>query len=189
MAFLPIKDPEEELDYHRELHTLISELSNRLKDTNLERLDKIISYGLEKVGSLVDVDRSYLCILSEDKSTFNNTHEWCADCMHPQMQNLQNIPVNTDSWWFKRLSEIDEICVPNVSSLPDTAKRFKKTLTEQSIKSLIMIPVTRKDQLIGFVGFDSVRRERNWMAVEVRLLRRMGELFSHALGLRIVGNK
>jgi len=87
MTRLPAKRPEEELKYHRELHSLIAELSTRFIEMKLDRLNETINCVLDKVGSFVDVDRSYVCTFSKDSKTFCNTNEWCADGMHPQISD------------------------------------------------------------------------------------------------------
>jgi transcriptional regulator with GAF, ATPase, and Fis domain len=185
MASLPAKASGEQRRYYQELQLLITDLSTRFAEASLDSLDETINYALSRVGSFVDVDRSYVFTFSKDGKTMSNTHEWCADCMHPQIQKLQGIIVQAGSWWMKRLTELNEICVPDVSSLPQKARRFKEALLEQSVKALIILPIIIGEHLIGFLGFDSVRRERNWKTEEIRLLAVLEELFAAGLSRRI----
>ena len=181
MAILPAKNPDEELKYQRESQALITELSSRLTDICNDKIDENINYVLEKTGSFVDVDRSYVFAFSKDGRTASITHEWCADCMQPQIHRLQNFQVDHDGWWMKRLTELEEVCVPNVSSLPNEVGYFKDTLLAQSIKAVIILPIARDEKLIGFLGFDSVRRERIWKIGEIHLLKSLGKLLADVL--------
>ncbi|MBT3362533.1 MAG: GAF domain-containing protein [Chloroflexi bacterium] len=184
MAHLPVESPQEKHNYNLKIQSLVIELSSLLMDIDSKNADAIINEVLDKVGEFVDVDRSYIFTFSSDGKTMSNTHEWCADCMHPQIQVLQNIPVEANSWWMKRLTKIKEICVPRVVSLPKVAEKFRDKLMEQTIKALIILPITKDEQLIGFIGFDSTRRERNWKIREIALLRMLGDLVAHALYIK-----
>jgi hypothetical protein len=44
-----------------------------------------------------------------------------------------------------------------------------------------LIHITKQHRLAGLIGFDSVRRERNWKRKEIQLLRLLGELVAHVL--------
>ncbi|NET46301.1 MAG: PAS domain S-box protein [Okeania sp. SIO2B3] len=51
----------------------------------------------------------------------------------------------------------------------------------QYIKSLVVVPIAYRGIFIGFLGFDSVKEEKNWSEDIIALLRIMGEMFINAL--------
>jgi PAS domain S-box-containing protein len=55
------------------------------------------------------------------------------------------------------------------------------SLEQQDIRSLVLVPFTHGDEVIGFVGFDAVRASRSWSTATIMLLRVLGDTFANAL--------
>lgn len=148
--------------FQSNLHHLISELTADLIATEDQNLDKTLNAMLEEVGQFVNSDRAYFFQFTEDGEIMNNTHEWCAAGIEPQKDNLQNLPSDTFPWWMKKLENNEDILVPQVSEMKDEAINEREILEEQDIKSVIVVPVSTGNELLGFVGFDAVRQRRDW---------------------------
>lgn len=71
-----------------ELERLIVDISTQLINLPLEKIDNKINDALKRFGKFTKVDRSFLFALSSDKKMMTNTHEWCADGIEPQIENL-----------------------------------------------------------------------------------------------------
>ncbi len=114
----------------------------------------------------------------------DNTHEWCAEGIEPQKDNLQGLPVETVPWWMKKLQGFEDIYIPRVADLPEEAASEKAILEAQDIQSLIVIPMVYRESLLGFVGFDFVREEKAWtedVDASLRVLRMAGDAIANAL--------
>jgi len=133
-------------------------------------LDKSIQEALQQLGELFDVDRTYIFEFTGDGEFMNNTHEWCAENISPQIENLQNLPSEILPWWMSLLKKGETINVPRVSEMPPQAFEEQKILAEQDIQSVLVIPIISDNGLFGFMGLDSVVRERNWSRDEIQLL-------------------
>jgi PAS domain S-box-containing protein len=100
----------------------------------------------------------------------NNTYEWCADNIRPQIDNLQNLPVEILPWWMGLLKKGETINVPRVTEMPPEAAAEKEILAEQEIQSVLVTPIRSDNELFGFLGLDSVICERDWSKDEIQFL-------------------
>jgi signal transduction histidine kinase len=114
-------------------------------------------------------------------TAISNTHEWCAPQIEPQIDTLQNIPVSIMPWWMNHLHNLQSIHIPRVSELPPEAVAEREILEAQSIKSLLVVPLVWNGHLVGFLGFDSVRRERVWHHESIAPMEMLGNIIVNAL--------
>jgi PAS domain S-box-containing protein len=175
------KEAAETLEYWMNFEKLITNISTNFINLSAEEVDNGINQALKALGEFADVDRSYVFQFSDDGNKTSNTHEWCADGITPQIDNLQNISVDSTPWWIDKLRKFETIHIPDVEKLPARAKNEKEILQAQSIKSLIAIPMVYNRWLIGFMGFDSVRRKRTWSGEIITLLTIVSEIFVNTL--------
>ena len=147
-------------------------------------LDQGINDTLAAIGNHVQVDRCYLFIVSESGTSVTNTHEWCAEGIDPEIDQLQDLPFETIKWWQPRLEAGESIYIPRVQNLPDNRQAERELLDAQAIQSLLVVPLMGPDQLRGFLGFDSVRHQRDWSTEARILLRAVADIFVGAMARR-----
>jgi PAS domain S-box-containing protein len=177
------------LYYRMEFEALVTAISTNFINLTCDEIDDGINRALQRVGEFADVDRSYVFRLCDDGMTLVNTHEWCAPGIEPQIDNLKGIPIEVVPWWMQRLRRFEDIHIPVVADLPPEAGAEKEILQSQSILSLVVIPMVCAGNLIGFVGLDSVRREKVWSQDIIALLRVVGEVFVNALQRRLADDE
>jgi len=169
------------LENRREFERLITDISRQFINLSSEQIDEGINQALGALGKFAEVDRSYIFQFFDDGRKINNTHEWRAEGITPQIDNLQNLSVDMVPWWMGKLAKFENIYIPDVEKLPARAKNEKQILQAQSIQSLIVIPMVHNRQLVGFVGFDSVRRQRTWSEEGIAMLTIVSEIFTNIL--------
>jgi len=155
----------------------------------LSDIDNGINRTLKEIGKFFGVDRSYVFMFDSDKSKASNTHEWCAKGIEPQIDNLQALPVEKFPWWTDKLRRLENIYIPRVLDLPPEADAEKEILKAQNIQSLIVVPMTYHESLVGFLGFDSVRKERVWSEDIIATLRLVGEMIASVLERKMVSDE
>lgn len=158
------------------LITVIPKISSHLISTR--DIDRAINNALDDLGRATGASRTYLFLLRDEGSKMSNTHEWCADGVTPQINNLQSLPADTFPWWMKKLQQKETIQITDVAQMPEEAKAERSILEQQDIKSLLVFPVFIKDKLSGFIGFDNVQTRGSWSDSVVLLL----QLFSEIIG-------
>ncbi|MBE0663840.1 MAG: PAS domain S-box protein [Bacteroidales bacterium] len=145
-------------------------------------LDTDIIDTLAEIGSLSQADRSYLFLIRKDEQLVDNTHEWCAPGIEPQIENLIGIPISLMPWWMEKLYADETIMIEDVGNLPAGAEAEKQLLEQQDIKSVLVLPVNVEGKLKGFIGFDFVKKHMSWSDSDLAILKITAEVMGHALG-------
>ena len=157
-------------------------LSNR-------KLFEAISNSLEIIGKSVKVDRVYYFEnnLSEGGEKLTSQRfEWSNDAVKPQINNpdLQNIPFEAFGEFVSPM-EKNEIFQAIISKLPENSDT-RKLLENQSIKSILTIPIFTKTGYWGFIGYDDCTNEREWSEAELSLLKSFANSISNAIDRNIL---
>ena len=154
-----------------ELQQLHIAISTEYINADLTDIDGLISKSLKQMGQFVEADRSYIFSYDFNNNNCSNTHEWCNDGIQPEIENLQEVPIEHIPHWLESHKNGEAFYVQNVSLLPDEGEFGLKAILEpQGIQSLIAIPMIKEGELIGFVGFDSVKKLFNYSENEKNIL-------------------
>ncbi|PSQ88302.1 MAG: hypothetical protein BRD43_04735, partial [Bacteroidetes bacterium QS_4_64_154] len=144
--------------------------------------------ALGTVGSFVGADRSYVFLFDGDpeeddlhETTQSNTHEWCADGVVSQQDRLQDMPCTAIPWWIEQMCRREPLIIPSVANLPEAADAEQEILEAQDIQSMVVLPMTQGDRLVGFVGFDAVETQVGWDEETITILRVLGDALFSAL--------
>ncbi len=178
------KSIEEELRYRIKLEEIISSLSTKFILVTPEEVEAAIHQALRTIGEFANVDRSYVFLASEDLSTADNSHEWCAEGIESHIHRLKNIPAGAFPWFFEQMRTSSVVHIPRVCDMPAEAAVEKEEFLGKSVQSLICVPMVAGKHLMGFLGFDSVRAEKTWSEDDIAFLRIVGEMFANALQRR-----
>ena len=175
------KRAEEALEYRVRFGNLISSLSTHFINLASDEIDEGINYALKAIGEFAEVDRSYIFLYRDRGRIVDNTHEWCASGVEPQIHRLKGQLVDDFPWLMGKLKRGEVVHVPRVSDLPPEATAEKKEFELQEIRSLVIVSLVFGGSPIGFLGFDSVRTEKTWSEDTIELLKIVGEMFANAL--------
>ncbi len=171
----------EELQYRIRFENLITTISAHFIHLSSDRIDMGINYALHALGEFAEVDRSYIFLFSPDRAKVDNTHEWCSRGVDAQIENLKAINVSRYPWFMERIRALQTLHIPRVADLPPQASAEMAEFEREGIKSLAIVPMVHRGTLRGYLGFDSVKREKNWSEENIQVLRMAGEIFVNAL--------
>lgn len=155
----------------RDLLGLLARATSHFITCTAEGIDDAIERTLADIGMHFGVDRAYLFLFSGDLASVDNSHEWCAAGVEPQIAHLQGIAVSTLPWWMAQMRARRPINLRTLAALPAEAVAERELLERQAIRSLLVVPMLWGDRLEGFAGFDHVRGHRVWTDEEVAVLR------------------
>jgi PAS domain S-box-containing protein len=170
------KKAEESLKMRYDYEQVISKISSMFINPKDE--DECIYRSLKLLGQLCKASRSYLFMLHEDMELMSNTHEWCNDDVDSQIHELQKLPTNKFPWWMDRLKQGKSIVISDLSEIPPEGKIEKEVLQGQDIKSVLVLPVSVDQKLIGFIGFDNTVDSYSWDDHDIKLLQLFSEIIS-----------
>lgn len=116
---------------------------------------------LEMILEHYRADRAYVFEFDWAAHTTKNTYEVCKDGVTPQIDTLQNVPIDAVALWvdiFKHQKNKINIIEDLEMLRDDPVRRMEyDVLYPQGIQSLITVPVFVGDKLHGFLGVDNPR--------------------------------
>ncbi len=158
-----------------ELERMVSSISARFIALDPADLNDALNETLRVLGSLFDLDRSYIFCFDGDLARVKEIHEWCAEGIEPQIDVLQDLPADVIAWAMKQIEARKPICIPDVAALPaESAERA--FFQEFGVRSITLVPVATADEVMGAIGFETARKTRTWSDEDVTLLEVVGNL-------------
>ncbi len=130
------------------------------------------------LGEAVSANRAYVFGFGDDGLLMDSTYEWCSPGTTPQSENLRGVNTGKLPWFMRQILGNENVIVPNVSSLPETAEAERLHFEKLDIKSLAVVPMHSAGKLLGFVGFDDTSGPRVWAEDDIRLIRAASEILA-----------
>lgn len=173
-----------QLRQRQAMEHLLLDISGRFIGVSSSQIDEAINDALKKIGTFCEVDRSYVFLFDHTNRTMSNTHEWCAEGISEEKNSIQNYPVSNMKELVSRLESGLDVHIPVVSGLGETWLSEREVFEAQSIQSMVVVPLFQYENLMGFVGFDSVRSVRIWEEWQLTMLHMFADRLSAALERR-----
>lgn len=103
--------------------------------------------------------RVYIFEMNYANSTFDNTYEWCADGVEPQISVLKGEPIGILQPFFDNFEHGKPIVIDDIENIKDEMPTIYTALKPQDIKSLVIAALKIKGEVIGFIGLDNPQQE------------------------------
>jgi len=151
------------------LHRIARGILRALAEESGPGIDRALDAALAEVGAYCGVDRAYVFRFRDEMRFVDNTHEWCAPGVSPEIENLQGVPGEVARTWIEAFEREEFVFVSAVAAIPDGERDLREILESQGILSLLVAPLRAAGELIGLIGFDYVRApsELSWIDVDV----------------------
>jgi PAS domain S-box-containing protein len=163
------KKAEDDLRIQTRLQEILLDISATFINLPQADSNEELENALGRMGRGVAADRAYIFAYHFEQGICTNTHEWCAPGIEPQIETLQAVPIPMVEEWAQAHRSGQVVSIERVMGLAPESK-LRVILEAQGIRSVLAAPILDGDQCLGFVGFDSVQRERNFSRTEERLL-------------------
>jgi diguanylate cyclase (GGDEF)-like protein len=122
-----------------------------LSSTSSEESIEIL---MEYVGKSLKCERIYI-FEEKNGEYFDNTYEWCAQGVVPQIDNLHNVAREDAQIWLDHFKHNQNVVIYNIEDTKETDPAMYDILYPQDIHSLITSPLTYNNKIIGFFGVDN----------------------------------
>lgn len=172
------KKQEQILIFKTKFQQILMQLAGRMINLHSDEADTVINEMLAEIGEFFQVDRAYIFEYDMEAYTASNTFEWCAEGITPEIDNLQNTPLDYMSLWMQAHTKNQSLIIDDVLALPE-GDGTREVLEPQGIITLIAVPYSINHELIGFIGFDAVREKKVWTESEMELLQFLAELLAN----------
>src|SRR5690606_20593453 len=161
------KEAEDEIRYKNEILSAINTITTLLLTKNNK--EEIFDSSFNQIAKVINADRFYFFENDFKTNLLSQKFEWVKREQLAEIDNeqLQNFPHDVfPELIFKLLKKESYNSI--VSEIEEG--NFKTILLEQSIKSILVIPLFYQERFIGFIGFDDCINERMWTQTEIQTL-------------------
>ncbi len=125
------------------------------EETPEQSLNTLLQY----LGQMFQCDRVYI-FEKNKQNNYDNTYEWCASQVSAQKNILCNITPETMGTWIPTFQKGESVIIRDVEDIASYDPTVYETLLPQNIKHLIVSPIYRDRDVIGFYGIDNPPLER-----------------------------
>ena len=174
------KKAEEQLIYRSHYEEMLTNISTRFINVENEDIDAEIISVLKQIGQFEKVDRAYIFEIDQTNKIMNNTHEWCREGIDPKIHELQKISLRSYPWFIEQITN-DPLIISQVENLPASARNEQKFFEGCGIRSLANFPMWVNLELVGFVGFSTIRKDHVWNSENTAMLQQFTNIVSNAI--------
>lgn len=152
---------------HETVRNLIHQLNGISKSLfaflQSENLDDMVNHILASLVKQYSAERAYIFEYYWDELKQSCIYEAVSREGLEEIQNLQMIFFEPDTWWNKQILAQQPIILHSLDDLPEWDVVDRDVLEAQNIKSLMVVPFISQDNRIwGYAGIDVVDKQRTW---------------------------
>jgi PAS domain S-box-containing protein len=151
------KKIEQRIQHQSKLQQILVNIATRYINLPIDKYETYIQQSLEELASFVNADRAYIFEYLWEENVCNNTYEYCAEGIEPQIEILQGQDLSVIPQWTQTHKKGEMLHIPEVFELEE-GDPIKDILAPQDIQSIVTIPMMKEGIPIGFVGFDWVKQ-------------------------------
>ncbi|MEZ3507367.1 MAG: response regulator [Lachnospiraceae bacterium] len=139
----------------RSVQNLETVINEGLRVALLEETpDQSLEVLLNHLGKALHGERTYIFEQNESGGD-DNTYEWVADGVKPEKENLQNVPPEVCASWYRNFRIGKHIVIEDLEAIRETEPLQYENLKQQSVHSLVVVPLYNGKKIIGFYGVDN----------------------------------
>ncbi len=161
---------------------LMVSISTRFIDLDSSEIPAAIEEALAEIGGFLECDRGCFLVLNEAESRFTECLEWRREPAAPQWRDCDEIPRPAElSWLFGRLRQLETIAVERLQDLEAEGRAELAALLGDGARSVLAIPISGRQGLIGVLLLESVGEVRDWDLAHQSLGHIAGHVFGNAI--------
>ncbi len=132
-----------------------------------DKINKVLEYLCEELHA----ERAYIFEDMKD-GTFDNTYEYCASGVTPEIENLKGLPYEgTIDAWYEEYRKDGLVMIHDIEKYRKVNENIYNVLKPQGIRTLVTGPLILEGRYIGFFGVDNPPEESmNEISEIIRLL-------------------
>lgn len=157
-------------DYIIAFQKMVLGISSKFLNINEKNYDEYIIDTLTLVGDFFNVDRVYMFTINRNHQTMTCNHQWCSQDVEEKLYSTEDIDIDIFSWWKNEIYTKDIVYIEDVTKMEAKAKIEQSRLQKRSVKSVISLPVKVNNQVVAFIGIESIKHLKVWSKKHINLL-------------------
>ena len=141
---------------------ILSEISRDFISAAEWNKEEIVYSLLEKCGQFLGVERAYISFFEPNTENVQYSYEWLAEGIQSQMKPFEKISSDMLGRLGTQFEFLPMMKLNDAKLLPPIVGDFKSLLCQQNIRGLVSLPIRERDEIIGFMGFNSSKPLMEW---------------------------
>ncbi len=150
------------------LQDLVMRISTKYINFPEAELNQTVLESLRDIANFVSADRAYIFDYHVEEGYCEYMYEWAAPGIREQINDYKRINLDTMPYWYGKHLNKEFVIVEDINSVND--ENVRQLLVTEGIKGLITIPIHDENKLVGFVGFDLIKKSRKFSEEEKDIL-------------------
>ncbi len=160
---------------------LLIEISSSFIDAPLQEIDGHILRSLQRVCSIMQLDRAYIDTYDRHRDIEAMLFEWADREDFLEKETQLNLSLADYPWWKEKLTENSMFSFSDLSELPLEAAQEIAYYKASGIVSSLELKMRYGGKIIGFIGFCSLTAAREWLEADIAFLRLLSDILAAAL--------
>ena len=159
------------------IQKLVSEISSDFVTVNPLNVEEKIDAMLGKIKAFFKIDNTCLCLIRQEYGVFTDGYFCCHDRF--EQENGVQGKACVQQAYYKKANRV--VHIPDTRILPPDAEEIGQQLTRRHVQALLSIPITVKEETIGFLNLESVRSAKIWREDQINVLKVIANIAADAL--------
>ncbi len=142
---------------------------------------------LRIIGLFVNTGRVSLFENNLKNTKTSLTYEWCNHHIKCKIDKIEPIHLNEADPLFNKIQKNKILIINNLSK--SHYKDILKIFIKFNVKSILIVPIFRRKNIIGFISFEECSKSRNWEKDEIQLLKTIANIISTAFERKSIEEK
>ena len=173
---------EEALKRQIEFDGLMTRILTRFTTCDASKVDESVIDALRQLAEFVGVDHAHVITISEDRSTWSVSYEWCGPHVKPQFDHYQDLRFGTAPWSESKILADEVVRINVLDDYPPDAPERRESDKEAGAKCNLVVPMHGAGGTItGTVGMDCHARPVTWSDEDVGRCKMVGDAIASVL--------
>lgn len=172
------KNAQKELIRMSRFQDLLIEISMQNIHPDITTLKTNIENSLMKISKFVEADRALIFIYDWENSSCFAQYEWFSEDFESIIDSLKSVDFNMIKPWINKHLLKEIFYIPY---LPEYDGESNEELKARNLQTMISVPFFIKDNCVGFISFDSVKKKHLYTEKEKSLLIIFGQIYASLL--------
>ncbi len=168
-----------QLEYESELRNLLVDFSSQFINIHYKDIIQAINYSLARIGKFVNADRSYIFEYDFTNKTAKNNFEWCNKGVKSYRKELLNINLEPFNEFIKLHKKGKTVHIKSPSEINNEA--LLHIMKVQKVESILTLPLMKKKECVGFIGFDMPNSQHEFSIQEQQLFQVYAQLITNIM--------
>ena len=164
-----------------EVEKLLLSIAKKFINISSSEIDYQIQICLKIIVQYVNVERAYIYLFKNNNTQLEIIYHYNQPDTVKKIERHEQVDSNDFSWLVDSILNKEIINISAASILPAKAVTIKYIMEAEKTKSMLIAPVLDEKSAIGFIGIDSIFKERSWSSEEEYLLKNCAEIFFAAI--------